>query len=275
MEGWEIPNAPTSIPNLKSACSAAASDLGLAQVESVNIVGYETKALVAGKFNMLGGAFNSVGKAGYSLNRDFKGENLTAGATSGAADTIAIHDAATGGYTTYYLYEGDGTYQAGWYNAGSDEWFDDDYPNGLPAGTPFWYLAKATTTGASGTFSGDVPMGGSYTKNLVRAKFNMVMNPYPVALNLNDTTQVTLVGATAGATSGVADTIAIHNAVTGGYTTYYLYEGDGTYQAGWYNAGSDELFETDYPDGLPAGTPFWYVAKAGTGDFSITFLKNF
>ena len=246
-----------------------------AQVESVNIVGYETKALVAGKFNMLGGTFNGVGKAGYSLNRDFKGENLTAGPDSFSADTILIHNAATGIYTTYYLYQGDGTYQAGWYNAGSDEWFDDDYPTGLPAGTPFWYLAKSTTAGASGTFSGDVPMEASYTKDLVRAKFNMVMNPYPVALNLNDATEVTLTGATAGPDSFTSDTILIHNAATGIYTTYYLYEGDGTYQAGWYNAGSDNLFETDFPNGLPAGKPFWYLAKAGTGDFSITFLKNF
>ena len=152
MEGWEIPNAPTSIPNLKSACSAAASDLGLAQVESVNIVGYETKALVADEFNMLGGTFTGVGKAGYSLNRDFKGENLTAGADLFTADTILIHDATTGIFTTYYLYEGDDTWAAGWYNAGSDDLFEDDYPNGLPAGTPFWYVAKAGTGDFSITF---------------------------------------------------------------------------------------------------------------------------
>ena len=69
-------------------------------VESVNIVGYETKALVAGKFNMLGGTFTGVGKAGYSLNNDFKGANLTAGAGLATSDTILIHDAVTGGYTT-------------------------------------------------------------------------------------------------------------------------------------------------------------------------------
>jgi len=256
-----------------AACALAG--LVDAQVESVNIVGYETKALVAGKFNMLGGTFNGVGKAGYSLNRDFKGENLTAGPGSLTSDTIAIYDATTSAYTTYYLYEGDGEYPAGWYNAGSEEWFDDDYPNGLPAGTAFWYVAKDTTVNAKGTFSGDVPMDASYTKDLVRGKFNMVASPYPVALKLNDAAQVTLTGATAGPGSLSADTIAIYNATTSAYTTYYLYEGDGVYPAGWYNAGSEDLFEDDYPNGLPAGTPFWYVAQAGTGDFSITFLKNF
>jgi hypothetical protein len=246
-----------------------------AQIESQNIVGYATKALVAGDFNMLGATFTSVGTAGFSLNADFSGENLTAGAGSLSADTILIHNAATGVYTTYYLYEGDPSYQAGWYNAGSEEWFDDDYPTGLPAGSSFWYLAKATTTGASVTFSGDVPSTASYTRNLVRADFNMVASPYPVALDLNDPAQVTLTGATAGAGSLSADTILIHNASTGVYTTYYLYEGDPTYQAGWYNAGSEEWFGDDYPTGLTAGTPFWYVAKAGSGDFSMTFLKNF
>ena len=247
----------------------------LAQVESVNIVGYDTKALVAGDFNMLGGTFNGVGKAGYSLNRDFKGENLTAGADSTTADTISIHNAATGIYTTYYLFEGDGDYPAGWYKVGAESWFDDDYPDGLPAGTAFWYVSKATTVNAKVTFSGEVPMDASYTKNLVRGDFNMIASPYPVALDLNDATQVTLTGATAGASSATADTISIHDATTGIYTTYYLFEGDGDYPAGWYKVGAESWFSDDYPDGLPAGTPFWYVAKAGTGDFSITFLKPF
>jgi len=249
--------------------------LCLAQVESVNIVGYETKALVAGDFNMLGGAFNGVGKAGYSLNRDFKGENLTAGDEAGTADRILIHNAATGIYTTYYLFEGDGDYPAGWYHALNETWFDDDYPNGLPAGSAFWYLSKATTVNASVTFSGEVPMDASYMKNLERGDFNMVMNPYPVALDLNNAAQVTLVGGTAGDEAGVSDRIMIHNANTGIYTTYYLFEGDGDYPAGWYHALNETWFSDDYPDGLPAGTPFWYLAKAGTGDFSITFLKNF
>ena len=262
-----------------AACALAG--LGLAQVESVNIVGYETKALVAGDFNMLGGAFNGVGKAGYSLNRDFKGENLTAGTDLFTADTILIHDAATGVYTTYYLYEYDPTYPdypAGWYNAITEAPFDTDYPDGLPAGTAFWYVAKSTTVNASVTFSGDVPMDASYTKDLVRGKFNMVASPYPVSLNLNDAEQVTLTGATAGADLFTADTIAIHDAATGGYTTYYLYAYDPTYPdypAGWYNAITEAPFNTDYPDGLPAGTPFWYVALAGTGDFNITFHKPF
>jgi hypothetical protein len=256
-----------------AACALAG--LGLAQVESVNIVGYETKALVAGKYNMIGGNFTAIGTDGFCLNSDFTGANLTAGGGVLDSDTILIYDANTSGYTTYYLYEGDPDYQAGWYNAGSDELFETDYPNGLPAGSAFWYRAKAETTDAKVVFSGEVPTDASYTRGLVRGKFNMVMSPYPVALDLNDAAQVTLVGATAGGGVLDSDTILIYDANTSGYTTYYLYEGDPDYQAGWYNAGSDELFETDYPDGLPAGTPFWYRAKAGTGDFSITFLKPF
>ena len=47
----------------------------------------------------------------------------------------------------YYLYVGDEDYPYGWYNAETDESFDDDYPNGKPAGTAFWYYARGTGTG--------------------------------------------------------------------------------------------------------------------------------
>jgi len=268
---------------LMTLCTAClVASMATAQgVESQNIVGYDTTALVAGKFNMLGGAFTTVGKDGFNLNADFTGVNLTAGADSGASDTIKIHNAATGGYATYYLYEydaGEPDYPGGWYNAENDALFEDDYPNGLPAGSSFWYLAKATTTGASVTFAGQVPADASYTKGLVRSKFNMVASPYPVNLNLNDPAAVTLVGATAGADSGASDTIKIHNAATGGYATYYLYEydaGEPDYPGGWYNAENDALFEDDYPNGLPVGKPFWYLAKAGSGTFEMIFNKTF
>ncbi len=83
MEGWEIPNAPTSIPNLKSARSAAASDLVNAQVESVNIVGYTTKALTAGKKAITGAQFVEVG-GGTSLSlSSLKLVNVPADGTAG------------------------------------------------------------------------------------------------------------------------------------------------------------------------------------------------
>ena len=58
----------------------------------------------------------------------------------------------------------------------------------------------------------------------------------------------------------------------GDFNSYYCYADDGL----WYNAVTDELLTDDYPDGIAAGTPFWYVAeKAGerTGDSTIKFYK--
>ena len=59
------------------------------------------------------------------------------------------------------------------------------------------------------------------------------------------------------------------------YEAYYLYEGDEDYPYGWYNTTTDESFDTDYPNGKPVGTAFWYIARGAfdgtTG--SITFAK--
>ena len=67
------------------------------------------------------------------------------------------------------------------------------------------------------------------------------------------------------------DFIQIWNG-NGGFNSYYCYTDDGL----WYNTDTDELLSDDYSEGIPAGTPFWYVAeKAGarTGDSKITFYK--
>ena len=56
----------------------------------------------------------------------------------------------------------------------------------------------------------------------------------------------------------------------GTFKSYYCWADDGA----WYNADGDALLTEDYPDGIPAGTPFWFVAwKDGVreGDAKITF----
>jgi hypothetical protein len=93
LEGWEIPNAPTSIPNLKSARSAAASDLVNAQVESVNIVGYTTTTGANGA-TMYAPMFTAVGGGAITLG-DIKGD------FEEYVDTIQILDENLVGTTLY------------------------------------------------------------------------------------------------------------------------------------------------------------------------------
>ena len=45
-----------------------------------------------------------------------------------------------GGFNNYYCYVDDGV----WYNCDSDAELEDDYPDGIPAGTAMWYLALVT-----------------------------------------------------------------------------------------------------------------------------------
>jgi len=100
-----------------AACALAG--LAFAQVESVNIVGYSTVTLKQG-FNMLACNFDGVGEAaGMTLDQLVPGTTagLTGSSTSPNADNILVFDAATQGYTTYYLYyatKGTTTYNNKW-----------------------------------------------------------------------------------------------------------------------------------------------------------------
>ena len=72
---------------------------------------------------------------------------LTPGESSDDADQIMFWNPETSGYQMYYLYSGPDA-EDGWYNAETDESFDDDYPTGKPAGSAFWYYARGTGTGS-------------------------------------------------------------------------------------------------------------------------------
>ena len=98
---------------------------------------------------MVAGTFNGVDGSGFQLNRDLVVANVTGSDYSGAADQILFWNAADSSYTYYYYYD-DGS-EAGWSNVVGDEYFEDENPDGLPAGTPFWYLAK-DGTGKAVTF---------------------------------------------------------------------------------------------------------------------------
>ena len=219
---------------------------------------------------MVAGTFNSVDGSGFQLNRDLVVGNVTGSDYSGAADQILLWNASDSSYTYYYYYD-DGT-EAGWSNVVGDEYFEDENPDGLPAGSAFWYLAKDNDSTLTTTFSGAVENDEDVTINLTGGNFNMVASAYPTSLQLNDNTQVEWTNVTGSDYSGAADQILLWNAADSSYTYYYYYD-DGT-EAGWSNVVGDEYFEDENPNGLPAGTPFWYLAKDGTGK-AVTFKKNF
>lgn len=246
---------------LLTACAACVlAGMVSAQVESVNIVGYMTQPLKGGNFNMYVVPFEAVG-GGDVYIPDLLSGDLTAGASPVQADNIVVWDPATSGYTAYYLYDnGDGT--ATW-------WLGDDSAEmgNMPAGTTFWYEAKGGD--GSVTIAGQVITAATFSEAVTGGNFNMLAYPYPVDFDPNDVNAIDWLacGATAGASPVQADNIVIWDAVTSGYTAYYLYDnGDGT-ATWWY--GDD----SNVADPIPAGVPFWYESKGVS--FNAVFEKTF
>ena len=221
-------------------------------IVSSDIVGYSTDSLTSGKYNLSGITFENIGEtSSYDLNKlDIK--NVTGGEDQTTADFIQIWNPATSGYTTfYYYYEEEYKDEAGWYDAGGDE------EPILDSGMAFWYRARAKSDKAI-TVAGSIDTVDDATVVLTSGKYNLVVNPFPAAIDLNDKTTVEVKNVTGGEDQNSADFVQIWNPTTSGYTTfYYYYEEEYKDEAGWYDAGGDE------EPTFPAGTAFWYRARAG------------
>ena len=211
---------------------------------------------------MGGITFETVNGGDIDLN-DVTFANLTKADDDSLADRIQVWNPATEGYTTYYFYNGEGDEENwGWHDV---NWDLDDAK--LPVGTAFWFKAKPGD-GKSMTVSGALESADDVTVNIAGGKFNMVISPFPSAIDLNDETTVVLSNVTKADDDSLADRIQVWNPATEGYTTYYFYNGEGDEENwGWHDV------NWDLDDAvLPAGTAFWYKAKAGTGK-SIKFIN--
>ena len=253
---------------------AAMAAIGAFAVESANTVGYNSDTIMATKFNMVSVPFESTNGDGFKINECLSGVNLTGTASATTSDLIQIWDAATGAYENWYYYFANDEYTGWWDEATAMKMFEDQYPNGLPAGTAFWYksAAGAAQTGTA-TLSGQVPDAASVDLEILKGKFNMVAYPYPVAFKLNDTTKVSWANATGTASSTTSDLIQIWDAATGSYENWYYYFANDEYTGWWDEATAMKMFEDVYPNGLAVGKPFWYKAAGTTGTFDITFTK--
>jgi len=247
-----------------AACALAG--LVNAQVESVNVVGYQTVTLKQG-FNMLACNFDGVsGADGMTLDELVPGTTpgMTGGNLPGNADNILVFNAATQGYTTYYLYyvtKGTTTYNNKWV-------LNATTPAGvtLKSGDAFWLNLK-NATDLPATFVGQVPAEASKTLTLKQG-FNMIGGQFSADWDPNS------LGATFWAANGTggnlpsnADNILVFNAATQGYTTYYLYyvtKGTTTYNNQWVlNA------TTPAPANfVKMGSGVWYSKKAA-GDVEV------
>ena len=228
-------------------------------IVSSDIVGYSTDSLTSGNFNMAGVTFNNIGSdATFNLN-DINIANATGSDQENTSDLVQIWNPTTSGYTTFYkYYEAEYPEDEGWYDAGGDA------EPVVEIGMAFWYRARSGAD-KSITFSGAIEGADDVTVDLTAGNFNMVINPFPTAIDLNDDTTVTIANATGSDQENTSDLVQVWNPATSGYTTFYkYYEAEYPEDEGWYDAGGDAEPQ------IPAGTAFWYRARSGSNK-AITF----
>ena len=263
---------------LAAFCGAVQAD----GITSANTVGYSGATINAGQWYLVGVQFADV--ASKAETADFNSlvsTTCTPGAygdgsdfTMGNAPMIQVLKANGTGYDFYYYIsdadDGNGNYTA-------TEWVDDQGYNLSAAAAQalskgFWF--KSHTAGTLNC-AGQVSALSSFERNVPGGQFEIVANPYPVALNLNAPTTS---GFTPGAygdgsdfTMGNAPMIQVLKANGTGYDFYYYIndadDGNGNYTATeWVDDQGYNLTGTQ----VGVGAAFWIKSiTAGKFMFSL------
>ena len=238
---------------------------------SANIVGYDTESVVDGKLNMKGVMFSAVSGEAIDLNKDVKVANLVPGEDETRADQILVYRPATSSYITYYYYNAEGDEENwGWTDVNWEE------STQFPAGTGFWFKGYIPNGGSAKdktiTISGAVETDEDITFSVVDGKLNMLSNPFPTALDLNDSKTIDFVNNLPGEDETSADQILIYRPSRNGYITYYNYNAEGDEENwGWTDVNWEESTV------IPAGAGFWYKGfkKGDAKEKKVVFKKAF
>ncbi|MBR1588726.1 MAG: hypothetical protein IJ658_10420 [Kiritimatiellae bacterium] len=252
-------------------------------ISSANTVGYSTQNVVAGQFYMVAVQFSDVGATDVANFNNFLSTTCAPGEYGDGMDTtmknapqIQVLNANGLTYTMYY-YISD-AYDSNDNPVSGNCWADDggymvNAADVLALSKGFWFKAMtAGTITASGQVSATTEISNSPTAN----QFNIVANPYPVALGLNaaDTT-----GFTAGEYGDGMDTtmknapqIQVLNANGLTYTMYYYisdaYDSNDNPVSG--NCWADDGGYIATGTQVPVGQSFWVKsASAGTFTFGL------
>ena len=251
-------------------------------ITSANTVGYSGQSVVAGQFYMVAVQFADVGAADVANFNNFFATTCAPGEYGDGSDTtmnnapqIQVLNADGLGYTKYY-YISD-AYDSNENSVSGNCWADDagyivTASDVIALSKGFWFKAMAAgTITASGEVSATSEIANSPTAN----QFNIVANPYPVALGLNsaDTT-----GFTAGEYGDGSDTtmnnapqIQVLNADGLGYTKFYYigdaYDSNENPVSG--NCWADDAGYIVKGTQVPVGQSFW-VKSASSGTFTFS-----
>ena len=254
---------------LMIAAAALAAGVAMADVESANVVGYNTLEINK-EYTLLAVNFEGITETGTMDIQDLfkKCDGMTTANAASAADQIQIMHEEDGNYDYYYLSNG----KAGKAStpATTDKWVcnnegaDKTVPavRAIKSGEAFWYVSpKGKEAPYTITVAGSVMAAPNVTKEF-GAQYALIGNPYPCDIPLNDGVQV--INATYANAASAADQIQIMKA-DGNYDYYYLSNG----KAGkastpatankWVcnNEGADKTVPTDGV--FPASRAGWFV----------------
>ena len=206
----------------------AASIVSAQTVTSANMVGYSKKAVPALGLDMFAPQFLAGDAGGITLADAFP--SVSEGTQLFQWDTSVT----PAGYKSY-IYYSPSWYDSAWNPA------DDSI---IGQGDAVWFLNGSV--GADVIMSGEVPSATSIT-NALAAGLNMVANPYPVALGLDDIPVSFL---------SEGDTIYFWDtSVTPAAYKSYLY-----YSPIWYDSAWNDVTATAE---IPVGQGFWLISEAG------------
>ena len=242
------------------ASAALCGTVGFGEIVSANTVGYNTVDLVAGP-NLLSLSWENVGTGSgvASLNDVMDTSKLSScDEEANGGDEINTWNVAAGDWGAVYRYANlpdiDPSYADTWING-------DGMPVNpvVPTGSAFWLFAEKPVEGFC--IKGQVANTESSVITLVKGP-NLIANPLPSDLNLNDKNQVVcanLVSCDEEANGG--DEINTWNANTGDWGAVYRYANlpdiDAAYADTWIDGEGMPVATT----AIPAGTGFWFFAS--------------
>lgn len=257
--------------------AALCAAVSLADVESANIVGYNTINITK-EYSLLSVVFDEVDGTELSIQKAFPfSDGMTKGLTSANGDNIQIMK-EDGDYDIYFL--SDGHYGKGGasYNPDLDGKWSADGKNEisdrtLKSGTTFWYLARSAKNKPFAlTVAGSVHSAESETY-IINKSYTLIGCPYPAEVAINGGIEIT--GGTTGLTSANGDNIQIMKD-DGDYAIYFLSNGHYGKGGASYDENLDGKWSADgqnsvTSDKFPVGKGAWYLSRSKEG--TVKFLN--
>jgi len=224
---------------LVTALALCASFSAFAQVESANIVGYETKTLTKATFYAIGNQFQKVQDptAVYAISNLVVTVNPKTG-TSLNNNVDQIHVWGGSSWVKYYNYTGVGYVKDGQITETTDT---------LPPGAGYFFRkGNDLTKNGSATFSGQVSQSNQVVRTITKATFVFMTNPWPSTLSIAAFTTALTNPKTGTTLNNNVD--QVHLWTGSSWTKYYNYTGVGYVKDG-------QITETT--DMIPVGAGFF------------------